>query len=360
MKNKTSLIIFFLALIVSSCGPGLSLWPTITPSPTSTPLPTNTPIPTPTPTLAPTPIGRSSGKILHVTYNSSITNEEVSDIFITLLDDFSITQISPDSNEKTSYSSPSASNDGEKVAYTKWVDTGATYYGYPFWLGEIYIMDIDGKNKEKISSIPIYVGQERIDLFLREDFPVWSPDDTKIAFSSNRNALVENFTLDEEEIYTIDLLTYEVKQLTKAKGYSSHPTWSPDGEFIAFMSDRDGDWDIYYMKSDGTGDDIKLTNNTASDRFPSWANLSNKLIYHSDRDGNLNLYIYDFELEEEIQLTNHPAEEFTARWSPDDKWIVFASGRDGDYEIFLMNIETKEEIKITDNEVDDGFQNWIP
>ena len=221
-------------------------------------------------------------------------------------------------------------------------------------------MDSDGNNREKISSIPMYVGKNRIDSFLQESLPAWSPDDKKIAFSSNRNALIENMTLDEAEIYVIDLETYKVSQLTKARGYSQHPTWSPDGKYITFMSDRDGDWDIYYMNSDGSGNDIKLTNNTTTDRFPSWSSDGKKIIYHSDRDGNLNLYIYNFETEEEAQLTNHPANDVTARWSPDDSYIVFASDKDGDYEIYIMNIETKEEIKITNNETDDRFQNWIP
>jgi len=313
-----------------------------------------------TPTIAPTPLGRSSGKILHTTRNSSIINEDVSDIYVTSLDDFSTIQISPQSNEKTSFLSPSASNDGDKIAYAKAVNNGATYYGNPWWLVEIYIMDSDGNNQEKISSIPMYVGKNRIDSFLQESSPAWSPDDKKIAFSSNRNALIENMTLDEAEIYVIDLETYEVSQLTKARGYSQLPAWSSDGKFITFMSDRDGDWDIYYMNSDGSGKDIKITNNTSTDRYPSWSHDGKEIIYHSDRDGNINLYIYNFETDEEVRLTNHPAEEFTARWSPDDNWIVFASGKDGDYEIYIMNIETKEEIKITNNEIDDGYQNWIP
>ena len=308
----------------------------------------------PTPTIAPTPLGNSSGKILHTT--SKTDDDMIQDIFITNLDTLDNVQLTHNSNEKTTYSGPMVSHSGEKIAYAISKDTGATYYEEPFWKTEIYIMDLDGENNEKISNIQLYVGQERIDDFLTEFNPSWSPDDKKLAFTSNRNSLIDNLNLDEAEIYVIDLETYEIQQLTKAKGYSDCPSWSADGEYITFMSDRDGDWDIYYMKSDGSGKDIKITNNTSSDRYPSWSNDGNMIIYHSDRDGNINLYIYDFEKEEETQLTYQPAAEFTARWSPDDSWIVFASDRDGDFEIFIMNINTKEEIKVTNNQVVDAFQ----
>jgi len=311
-----------------------------------------------TPTIAPTPLGRSSGKILHSTVKVDETLGE--DIFITNIETLERIQLTNNSNEKTSFIFPVASHSGEKIAYVLSKDSGATYYEEPFRKHEIMIMDINGENQEKISNIQMFVGQQRIDDYLVEVYPFWSPDDKKLAFSSNRTSLVENLNPYELEIFVIDLEEFSIQQLTSAKGNSEHPSWSPDGEYITFMSDRDGDWDIYYMKSDGSGKDIKITNNTSTDRYPSWSNDGNKIIYHSDRDGNLNLYIYYPETEEEKRLTNHPADEFTARWSPDDSWIVFSSDRDGDHEMFIMNIDTKEEIKLSDNQVDDGFQNWLP
>ena len=354
MYKRTIFFFLLFSLCVSSCGPGQSFGPTITPSPSSTPLPTLTP------TITPTPIGRSSGRILHTRQNIDIKDEQVYDIYITSIDNSISIQITKNSDENITYSGPIASHNGKKIAYVKHENTGVTYYGQPFHSSEIYIMDVNGDNKEKISNIQMYVGKIQITYYLRESYPSWSPDDNKLAFNSNRNALIDDLNPEDSEIYVIDLQTYEIQQLTKASGYSMHPSWSPDGKYITFMSNRDGDWDIYYMTSDGSGKDMKITNNTATDRFPSWSNNGDKIIYHSDRDGNLNLYIYDFNTEKETQLTNHPANEMTARWSPDDNWIVFVSDRDGDDEIYIMNIKTKEEIKITDNDISDAFQNWIP
>jgi Tol biopolymer transport system component len=57
--------------------------------------------------------------------------------------------------------------------------------------------------------------------------------------------------------------------LTSNDTYAEAPSWSPDGSKIAFMSDRDGNWEIYVMDSDGSGQ-TRLTNNTAEDYYPDW------------------------------------------------------------------------------------------
>lgn len=316
--------------------------------PTSTPIPTNTPVPT--------PLGSSSGKILFE--QSRIDNDEISDFMIVDIESKEIVNLTNNQNNSTSYYYPSVSPDGTKIAYS--LLTKEDLQLGEFWKHELFIMDIDGNNKEKISSIQMYLGNNQIDTLLIENQPAWSPDGKNIAFSSNRNSLLDNLIFDDAEIYVINLDNYEIQQLTKARDYSNTPSWSPDGQQIAFMSNRDGDWDIYIMNSDGTGMDENITKNTSSERFPSWSNDGKFIVYHSDRDGNNNLYLYNLETGEETRLTNKPSSEFTGRWSHDDNWITFASDRDGDYEIYIINVKTKEEIKITDNDTGDGLQNWIP
>jgi Tol biopolymer transport system component len=315
---------------------------------------TSTPIPTLTPT--PTQIGRSSGKILYEM--SSIDDEDMSDIMVIDIETKETKNLTNNLNKKVTYYYPSVSPDGKKVAYSL-VSKQLLQLG-DYWKYELFIMDINGKNQEKITSIPMFIGNNQIDTLIQEIQPSWSPDGKKIAFSSNRDALINKLNYDDLEIFLIDLDSYEITQLTKAKDYSLTPDWSPDGNQIVFMSNRDGDWDIYIMNSDGSGKDINITNNKTSERFPSWSNDGEKIVYHSDRDGNNNLYLYDLDTKTETQLTNNPAGDWTGRWSPDDNWITYCSDRDGDYEIFIMNLITKEEIKITENQVVDGLQNWIP
>lgn len=60
-----------------------------------------------------------------------------------------------------------------------------------------------------------------------------------------------------------------VKQLTHNTADDQDPEWSPDGEFITFGSDREGDSEIYIMRSDGSSQ-TRITNNPARDWWPTW------------------------------------------------------------------------------------------
>ena len=96
----------------------------------------------------------------------------------------------------------------------------------------------------------------------RDDWhPSWSPDGERIAFASEMEG---NF-----EIYVMDADGENQQRLTDDPRSDWHPSWSPDGERIAFTSDRDRDFEIYVMDADG-GNQQKLTNNVDDDTDPAW------------------------------------------------------------------------------------------
>jgi TolB protein len=61
-----------------------------------------------------------------------------------------------------------------------------------------------------------------------------------------------------------------VRNLTNAPGRDTQPTWSPDGQFIAFTSDRDGNSEIYLMAADGSNP-RNISNDPAQDQSPNWS-----------------------------------------------------------------------------------------
>lgn len=123
---------------------------------------------------------------------------------------------------------------------------------------DIFLMNVDGTNQQRIS-----------DTNGHEIFPVWSPDGSKIAYSMN--AL--NFQNPQAEIHVINSDGTNLSILTEADGRDENPCWSPDGNYIVFQSERDGNFELYYMNVDGSNQ-TRLTTNSAWDGWASWANLN--------------------------------------------------------------------------------------
>jgi Tol biopolymer transport system component len=115
------------------------------------------------------------------------------------------------------------------------------------------------------------------------------------------------------------------------------PVWSPDGTRILFSSSRDGNREIYVMNSDGS-DQTNLTNNPANDGEMDWSPDGTQIVFDSNRDGNQEIYVMNAHGSGLINLTNAPApDDFFPKWSADGKQIGFTSVRDGNAEIYLMN-----------------------
>jgi Tol biopolymer transport system component len=126
-----------------------------------------------------------------------------------------------------------------------------------------------------------------------------------------------------------------VMQLTFNGAEDSWPRWSPNGEWIAFHSNVDGNFEIYIVRPDGT-DLTRVTDYTGLDQFPEWSPNGKQLAIRRDTD----LYLIDLDGSNPIQLTDE-AIGFNqmASWSPDGKKLAFLSTREGYPSVFVMDID---------------------
>ena len=92
--------------------------------------------------------------------------------------------------------------------------------------------------------------------------PSWSPDGQAIAFAWQKSR--SNF-----DIYLHDLATAKNIQLTQNAGDNERPTWAPDGKHIAFASNRSGTSHIYSMLADGTK--LRRLTNNGKNEGPAWS-----------------------------------------------------------------------------------------
>jgi Tol biopolymer transport system component len=219
---------------------------------------------------------------------------------------------------------------------------------------EIYVMNPDGSGQTRLTNSP---DEDRL--------PSWSPDGRYIAFASNRQGDWGIYVLDVEAARRGGGIA-EATRLTKWPGNDRDPAWSPDGTRLAFSSPRDDDWEIYLIAVDGRGE-TQLTNNRAADWLPAWSPDGKRIAFVSDRDGNWEIYTMNAAPpaggtggSEQTNRTNNAADDWVPAWSPDGTHIAFQSNRDGNWEIYTMNTDGTEQTNLTNDPSDDWDPAWSP
>ena len=107
---------------------------------------------------------------------------------------------------------------------------------------------------------------------------------------------------------------------------------------LAFVSERDGNPEIYSINVDGTGL-ARMTNNAAADVDPAWSPDGKRIAFASDRDGSSAIYVMNADGSNVVRRTDAGAWNEAPAWSPDGRKIAFSSLRDGQFGIYVMNVD---------------------
>ncbi|HXZ81876.1 MAG TPA: Tol-Pal system beta propeller repeat protein TolB [Terriglobales bacterium] len=174
--------------------------------------------------------------------------------------------------------------------------------------------------------------------------PAWSSDGTRIAFSSSRTG--------DPEIYVADADGRNLRRVTSYRGPDVSPVWNPKtNSQIAWVSGRTGLPQIYTMEADGTN--VQRMTDQGYAVSPSWSPNGQYLAfawirhYGPGAPGASDVYVMDITTKQFVQLTHDAGRNDSPSWSPDGRHIVFQSNRTGGEQIWTMLADGTQQRQLT-------------
>lgn len=151
------------------------------------------------------------------------------------------------------------------------------------------------------------------------------------------------------EVFTVPVKQGQTRNLTNSSGvHERNSKWSPDGKYIAFVSDESGEDEIYMMPQDGRGAKIQLTKNSSNYKYQILWSPDSKKIMWSDR--NQSLHYVDVESKSVTTVDKSPIWEINNfDWSPDSKWITYAKAVNSEINgVYVYSLDAKQPTLVTD------------
>ena len=207
---------------------------------------------------------------------------------------------------------------------------------------QLFILDLKDRSSRQITTDKIYRSN-----------PAWSPNGDEIVYVSRGSKG------DELHIMSIDG-SYDttIFSVTRPLNQIMMPTWSPDGQRLAFMAKPNGLWDVIVVDRDGANVE-QLTTDPLNDWAPAWSPDGQFIAFASDRDDGLDPAIYRMNADgtDQQRITEIGGNDTAPAWSSDGKMLVFVSFRDKDKQGDIYRVQADgSDLKKLTNEAD----NWKP
>jgi len=201
----------------------------------------------------------------------------------------------------------------------------------------IYIMDWDGQRIRKLGLKGTLVLT-----------PHWSPDGSRIVYSSERGR--------QWGIYLLDFLKMSEKRIFVSRGTNMAGDFSPDGKFVLFSSSKDGTPDIFSMKMEDSALK-KLTSSSGIEVSPAASPDGNYIAFVSDRGGTPQIYLMRRDGSDIRRVSFEGSYNTSPCWSPGGDRIVFSGRRGSKNQIFTVKPDGSELMQLTDtgNNEDPSF-----
>ncbi len=177
----------------------------------------------------------------------------------------------------------------------------------------------------------------------------------RIAFMSNRDT---NF-----EIYIMDRDGQNVTRVTDGTEVNKLlPAWSSRARTIAYLEENSGSQEFsIYLDNDSGSNKRVLTDEIRVPPGPVyWSPTGEWLALGVGRGEDAEVYVVNANGEQVVNVSNSPGEDLFGGWSPDGKELLYVSDRDGRFVVYMANVEGGESMQLTNPTFDSGRPLWSP
>jgi TolB protein len=180
----------------------------------------------------------------------------------------------------------------------------------------------------------------------------WSPDSTRMAITVDGSASLQIIHQD-----------FTARYFSPEANAFGQPTWSPNGELVAFFCNSNERIDICTMNANGSDyHRIYFPNNFPFLKYNlRWSPGEDNLLFEALQPSGYNdLFLINADGSDLRQLTFHPAADTQPAWSPDGSQIIFVSLRDGNWEIYRIQADGTDLFRVTFTPGDEREPSWRP
>lgn len=172
------------------------------------------------------------------------------------------------------------------------------------------------------------------------NFPDWSYDHQWIAFTSDRDG--------NEEIYLMRSDGSEMKRLTDHPGRDIHPYFSPDGKYLMFNSTRhNGSFDIYRYEL-ATGALRQFSNTHENETCARYSTDMRHLVYLQNGATSDDIIVADSNNTTQVNITKTPAiNDGWPVFAYDNQWVYYSSMESGSYCVYRARLDGSEKTQLT-------------
>lgn len=233
------------------------------------------------------------------------------------------------------------SPDGQQLAFRYY--KSVSMKDVPAW----WPRDLSRNGAESYICI-VSIDNSKIHMLLSGDYPSWSPDGKKLVFFAHDDST------DSDHLYLVGLDgtgKIEVGPPVTSVPRGGSPVWSPDGRKIAYVDSGD----ICMIEADGSNKTCLINNGDD----PAWSPDGKHIAFSKEEDDNRNIYVMNVNGKNQKRLTANKGNNSNPSWSPDGNKIIFTSDKDGHHALYVMDSDGARQTRLEGTE-DAYCPSWSP